>query len=462
MTDAAARADRYRLLTGAALVATMNAAGDELVDAAVLVAGNRIEAVGPKDEIARRAPPDTETIDLTGHVLLPGMVNSHHHFFQTLTRALPAAQDASLFDWLTALYPIWGRLTPDDIRLSTQIAMAELLLSGCTTSSDHLYIYPNGIRLDDSIESAREIGMRFHATRGSMSLGESAGGLPPDALVEDEDAILRDSERLVSAHHDGSDGAMVRIGLAPCSPFSVSAELMRQTAEMARRLGVGLHTHLAENDSDVAYSREHFGCTPAEYADDLGWTGSDVWHAHCVKLDPAGLDLFARTATGVAHCPSSNMRLASGIAPVREMLARGMAVGLGVDGSASNDASHMLAEARMALLLQRVNRDATALSAREALALATTGGARVLGRRDIGAIAPGMMADLTAFDISGIAHAGAGHDLLAALVFGAPVSASLTIVNGQVLVQDGELLSLDLPRLIEAHNQAAVRLVGGP
>ena len=467
------RADRHLILTGAALVATMigegngegngeeNDAGDELADAAVLVAGNRIAAVGPVAEIAANAPAEAETIDLTGHVLMPGMVNTHHHFFQTLTRAVPAAQDASLFDWLTALYPIWGRLTPDDIRLSTQVAMAELLLSGCTTSSDHLYIYPNGVRLDDSIEAAQEIGMRFHATRGSMSVGESAGGLPPDALVEDEDAILADSERLVAAWHDSEDGAMVRVGLAPCSPFSVSPDLMRETAEMARRLGVGLHTHLAENDSDVAYSREHFGCTPAEYANDLGWTGDDVWHAHCVKLDDAGLDLFARTATGVAHCPSSNMRLASGIAPVRDMLDRGVPVGLGVDGSASNDASHMLAEARMALLLQRVGRDAAALSAREALRLATRGGAQVLGRTDIGQIAPGMMADLTAFDVRGITHAGAGHDPLAALIFCAPVNASFTMVNGQVVVQDGQLTTLDSPRLIEFHNRAAVRLVGG-
>ncbi len=462
------RADRHILLTGAALVATMNgpsngpgnAAGEELTGAAVLVSGDRIAAVGPQAEIARQAPDETQRVDLTGHVLLPGMVNAHHHFFQTLTRAVPAAQDASLFDWLTALYPIWGRLTPEDIRLSTQIAMAELLLSGCTTSSDHLYIYPNDVRLDDSIEAAQEIGMRFHATRGSMSVGESAGGLPPDALVEGEDAILADSERLVGRWHDPEDGAMVRVGLAPCSPFSVSPDLMRQTAEMARRLGVGLHTHLAENDSDVAYSREHFGCTPAEYADALGWTGADVWHAHCVKLDGDGLDLFARTATGVAHCPSSNMRLASGIAPVRDMIDRGVPVGLGVDGSASNDASHMLAEARMALLLQRVGRDAAALSAREALALATRGGAQVLGRTDIGQIAPGLMADLTAFDIRGIAHAGAGHDPLAALIFGAPVSASLTMVNGRIVVQDGQLCSLDLPPLIEAHNHAALRLVG--
>ena len=454
--------DRSILLTGALLVATMNDAGDELPDAAVLVAGERIAAVGPAAAVARQAPKDAETVDLTGHVLMPGMVNTHHHFFQTLTRAVPAAQDASLFDWLKTLYPIWGRLTPDDIRLSTQVAMAELLLSGCTTSSDHLYLYPDGVRLDDSIEAAQDIGMRFHATRGSMSVGESRGGLPPDALVEDEDAILADSERLVAAWHDPAEGAMVRVGLAPCSPFSVSPALMRETAAMARRLGVGLHTHLAENDSDVAYSREQFGCTPAEYADDLGWTGGDVWHAHCVKLDDQGLDLFARTRTGVAHCPSSNMRLASGIAPVREMLDRGVPVGLGVDGSASNDASHMLAEARMALLLQRVGRDAAALSAREALRIATRGGARVLGRPEIGQIAPGMMADLAAFDVRGIAHAGALHDPLAALVFGAPVHAAMTIVNGELLVAGGQFVRLDLPLLVETHNAAAVRLVAGP
>ena len=286
--------------------------------------------------------------------VLPGLVNTHHHFFQTLTRALPAAQDAELFGWLRALYPVWARLTPEMLNVSAQVAMAELMLSGCTTASDHLYLYPNGGRLDDTIEAARTLGLRFHACRGAMSVGESAGGLPPDALVEREDAILRDTRRVIETYHDAGRHAMLRVAAAPCSPFSVSRDLMRETAALARAYGVGLHTHLAESDNDVAYSLEHFGCTPAQYADDTGWTGAHVWHAHCVKLDAHGIDLFARTGTGVAHCPSSNMRLASGIAPVRRMLDAGVPVGLGVDGSASNDSSHLLAEARQALLLQRV------------------------------------------------------------------------------------------------------------
>jgi cytosine/adenosine deaminase-related metal-dependent hydrolase len=311
----------------------------ELRQASVFVRDNRIEAIGPAAELPATAE---EVIDARGHLVLPGLVNTHHHMYQSLTRAIPQAQNAELFGWLRALYPIWAGLTPEMVQVSSRVAMAELLLSGCTTSSDHLYLYPNGVRLDDSIEAAQAIGMRFVATRGSMSVGQSQGGLPPDALVEREDLILRDTQRLIETWHDTRHGAMVNVAAAPCSPFSVSRDLMRESAALARSLSARLHTHLAENDHDLAYSREKFNCTPTEYAQDLGWLGPDVWHAHCVRLDDAGIRLFAASRTGVAHCPCSNMRLASGIAPVRRLLDAGVPVGLGVDGSASNDGAQMV------------------------------------------------------------------------------------------------------------------------
>ena len=409
-------------------------------------------------------------IDARGHAVLPGLVNTHHHMFQSLTRAIPAAQNAELFGWLRTLYPIWAGLTPEMVRISTQVAMAELLLSGCTTSSDHLYLYPNGVRLDDSIDGAREIGMRFHAARGSMSVGESDGGLPPDSLVEREPAILRDTQRLIEQHHDHGRYAMLRVVAAPCSPFSVSRGLMRDSAALARALGTRLHTHLAENDHDIAYSRAKFGMTPAEYADSVGWLGDDVWHAHCVKLDAAGIARFAATGTGVAHCPCSNMRLASGIAPVRKMLDAGVPVGLGVDGSASNDGAHLLGEARMAMLLARVGKSLepmgcdsgpAEMTARNMLAVATRGGARVLGRDDIGHLAPGMAADLALFDLRGLGFAGAAvHDPLASLLLCAPAQAAYTLVNGRVVVRQGQLATLDLGPLVEHHNRLAAQLVG--
>jgi cytosine/adenosine deaminase-related metal-dependent hydrolase len=379
--------------------------------------------------------------------------------FQTLTRVVPAAQDSELFGWLEALYPIWARLTPDAIRVSAQTAMAELILSGCTTSSDHLYTFPNGCRLDDTIDAARGIGLRFHATRGAMSLGESRGGLPPDTLVEEEGAILRDARRVIEAHHDPARCAMVRIGVAPCSPFSVTDDLMREAANLARSYGVGLHTHLAESGSDVAYTREKYGRTPAEYAEALGWTGPDVWHAHCVQLDAPGIALFARTGTGVAHCPCSNMRLGSGIAPVRRMRDAGVPVGLGVDGSASNDGSQMLAEARQALLLARLSGDPAALTARDALEMATRGGARVLGRDDIGHLAPGMAADFVAFAVDDLKHAGALHDPVAALVFCGAGEVGTAVIDGRVVVREGRLTTLDLGPHLEVHNRLAQRLL---
>jgi 8-oxoguanine deaminase len=450
--------ERTLLLRRAHVLVTMDDAHREIPDGAVLVRGNRIERVGPTAALPAEAD---EVIDLAGHVILPGLVNTHHHMFQSLTRAVPAAQDAELFGWLKTLYPIWARLTPEMAHASALTAMAELMLSGCTTSSDHLYLFPNGVRLDDTIRAAGEIGLRFHATRGSMSVGESAGGLPPDALVEREDAILADTRRVIEAYHRPGRLAMTRIAVAPCSPFSVSRELMRESAALAASYGVGLHTHLTENASDVAYSRERFGMTPAQYAEDLGWVGPGVWHAHCVKLDREGIGLFARTRTGVAHCPGSNMRLGSGIAPLRAMLDAGVRVGLGVDGSASNDAAHLVGEARQAMLLQRAVHGPAALGAREALALATRGGAAVLGRDDIGQIAPGLAADIVAFDLNAIGFAGAGHDPVAALVFCAPAAPALSIIDGRVVVREGRLATVDAGPLVERHNRLARRLVAG-
>ncbi len=469
---------RTLLIENASCIATMDDAGRELRDASLLIRGNLIEGIGSAHELLQSAGGQVdEVIDARGHLVMPGMVNTHHHMYQSLTRAIPAVQDAELFSWLRGLYPIWANLTPEMIHVSTQTAMAELLLSGCTTSSDHLYIYPNGVKLDDSIEAAREIGMRFTATRGSMSVGQSAGGLPPDRVVEKEDAILKDTQRLIEQHHNAAHGSMLHVAVAPCSPFSVSRDLMRESAVLARHHGVRLHTHLAENDHDIAYSQEKFGCTPAQYAHDLGWTGADVWHAHCVKLDDEGISLFAATRTGIAHCPCSNMRLASGIAPIRRMLNAGVPVGLGVDGSASNDAAHMVNEARQAMLLARVGRamqppeerngerffgcdlGPAEMTARDALKIATRGGAQVLGRPDIGHLAPGMCADLALFDLRTLSFAGgAVHDPVASLLLCASPLAAYTIVNGKVVVREGQLTTVDLPVLIEKHNQLALEL----
>ncbi len=421
------------LLKGADTVLTMD--GADLSGADIRIEDGRIAAIGQGLD-----PAGAETLNLRGSVVTPGLVNTHHHLFQTLTRAVPAAQDALLFGWLKSLYPIWSRFRPEDIQLSARLGLAELAISGCTTSSDHLYLFPNGARLDDTIEAASEIGLRFHATRGAMSIGESDGGLPPDALVEREADILEDCLRVIDAFHDPSPGAMVRIGVAPCSPFSVSRELMRDAALLARDKGVGLHTHLAENDEDVAYSLETFGCRPGTYAEELGWTGSDVWHAHCVKLEGSEIDLFARTQTGVAHCPCSNCRLGSGIAPVREMRDAGVRVGLGVDGSASNDRANLMDEARQAMLLQRVAKGADAMSAREALEIATRGGAETLGRDDVGRIAVGMRADIAVWDVSGLESAGSWDP--AALVLAGPRQVRDLFVDGRRIVEDGVCVTL--------------------
>ena len=399
-----------------------------------------------------------EIVMATGCSVTPGLVNTHHHLYQTLTRAVPGGQDALLFGWLQTLYPIWSRFGPEEMRVSAMVGLAELALSGCTLSSDHLYLYPNGSRLDDTIDAAKEVGLRFHPTRGSMSIGESDGGLPPDALVENENNILEDCIRVIDAHHDSSEGAMVRVGVAPCSPFSVSRELMRDAAILARDKSVMLHTHLAENDEDIAYSLEKFGVRPGQYAEDLGWTGDDVWHAHCVKLDGQEIDLFAKTKTGVAHCPCSNCRLGSGIAPVRKMRDAGVKVGLGVDGSASNDSGNLIAEARQSMLLQRVANGADAMSAREALEIATRGGAQVLGRHDCGQISVGKRADIAIWDSSGVESAGSWDK--AALLLAGPTKVKHLFVEGRQIVRDGKMVTIDLPRLIERQNQLARALAG--
>ncbi|WP_445681535.1 8-oxoguanine deaminase [Radicibacter daui] len=443
---------RSLLVRNADLLVTMDGERPEIAGGGLYAEGGRIVSVGKADELPQTAD---EVLDLSGHIVIPGLINTHHHMYQSLTRAVPAAQDAELFGWLKTLYPLWAGLTPEMIHVSTQTAMAELILSGCTTSSDHLYIYPNGCRLDDALEAADDIGMRFHAARGSMSVGESKGGLPPDSVVEDEAAILKETQRLIEAYHDPAPLSMRRIVVAPCSPFSVSTGLMRDSAALARSYGVSLHTHLAENDNDIAYSRQMFGKTPAEYVEDLGWVGPDVWHAHCVHLDDHGINLFGRTGTGVAHCPCSNMRLASGIAPIGRMRAAGIPVGLGVDGSASNDGGHMLGEARQAMLLQRVKYGPDAMSARTALEIATLGGAKVLGRDDIGALAPGMACDFAAFDLSAPAFAGGLHDPLAALIFCSPEQVSFSIINGRVVVREGQLETIDLSALTRRHNRLA-------
>ncbi len=420
---------------------------------------------------------DDEVLDLKGHIVLPGLVNTHHHFYQTLTRAVPAAQDANLFNWLKTLYPIWARLTPDDIFISTQTALAELALSGCTTAADHLYLFPNGSKLDDEIAAASEIGLRLQASRGSMSLGESKGGLPPDSVVDSEDNILKDSQRLIEKYHDAKTGAMTQIVLAPCSPFSVTSDLMKQSAKLAREYGVHLHTHLAETEDEEQFCMKMFGHRPVGYMQSVDWVGSDVWFAHAVWVNDEEIKVFAKHDCGVAHCPTSNMRLASGIAPIKEYRAAGINVGLGVDGSASNDGSHLLAEVRNAMLLSRLKEGITGFSAtpspsgrgqgerklmtaREALHLGTRGGAAVLGRKDIGSLEAGKCADFFAVNLNQLGFAGM-HDPVSAIIFGQPVKVDYTVVNGKFVVMEGKLVTVDEDKLVEKHNQAAKRLLEG-
>ena len=457
------------LVKHAEMIVTMDDHRREIADGGLFVRDGFIEQVGKTAELPEEAD---EILEAHGQVVMPGLINTHHHFYQTLTRAVPAAQDANLFNWLKTLYPIWAGLTPQDIYISTQTALAELALSGCTAASDHLYIYPNGCRLDDEIHAAREIGVRLHASRGSMSLGESKGGLPPDRVVEDEKFIVKDSQRLIEAYHDPNPGAMTQIVLAPCSPFSVTKDLMQISASLAREYGVHLHTHLAETQDEEAFCLEKFGYRPVAYMDVLNWTGEDVWFAHSVHVDQDEIALYAETGCGVAHCPTSNMRLASGIAPILEMLRMGVKVGLGVDGSASNDGSHMLEEVRQAMLAARVRAGLMGASlsgetapplmtARQALEIATNGSAAVLGRSDLGALEVGKCADFFTVRMDRLGFAGGLHDPVGALVFCAPVQVDNTVVGGKYVVKDRQLVTIDLPKLIEKHNRAAHRLVAG-
>jgi cytosine/adenosine deaminase-related metal-dependent hydrolase len=455
------------LLIKNALIVTMDDRRREIPDGGLFIQNGFIEQVGSPSELPGSAD---EILDLKGHVVFPGLVNTHHHFYQTLTRAVPAAQDANLFNWLKTLYPIWARLTPDDIYTSTQTALAELALSGCTTASDHLYLFPNGSKLDDEISAAQEIGLRIQASRGSMSLGESKGGLPPDSVVDNEGSILKDSQRVIQKYHDAKPGAMVQIVLAPCSPFSVTGNLMQQSALLAREYGVHLHTHLAETEDEEQFCLEKFGHRPVGYMQSVNWVGEDVWFAHAVWVNAEEIDTFTKYHCGVAHCPSSNMRLASGIAPVKQYRSAGVNVGLGVDGSASNDGSHMLAEVRQAMLLARVNEGITGYSltndpdrklmtAREALFLGTRGGAAVLGRKDIGSLEKGKCADFFAINLNRLEFSGALHDPVSAVVFCQPVRVDYTVVGGRTVVKKGCLATLDEQKLIETHNKAAKRLL---
>ena len=455
--------DQTLLLKNADVLCTMSEPGEnesniesEIKGGGLFARNGIIEAVGESSSLPQIA--DT-IIDMKGHVVIPGMVNTHHHLFQNLTRAVPAAQNSELFGWLKTLYPIWSNIGPEHVYWSTALGLAELALSGCTTSSDHLYIYPNGAKLDDSLSAASDIGVRFHGTRGSMSIGESQGGLPPDSLTEKETFILSESQRLIETYNDSSRYAMQRVALAPCSPFSVSIDLMRESAAMARSYGVGLHTHLAENAEDIEYGLQQFGMRPGEYVEAVGWTGDDVWHAHCVQLNSEEINLFAKTGTGIAHCPCSNMRLASGIAPVRQMLDAGVKVGLGVDGSASNDSGNMLNEARQTMLLQRVNSKASTMTAREALRVATIGGASVLNRDDIGMLVPGYAADITAFKRDNVDFSGSDWDPVASLVFCGPSKANYTIINGKIVVSEGQLTSIPMEKLVHEHSKLSRDLI---
>ena len=455
------------LVRHAQILVTMDDHQREIADGGLFIRDGFIEQVGPSASLPQTAD---EILDLSGHILLPGLVNTHHHFYQTLTRVVPAAQDANLFHWLKTLYPIWARMTPEHIRVSTKTALSELALSGCTTASDHLYLFPNGSKLDDEILAAREIGLRLHASRGSMSLGESDGGLPPDSVVESESAILADSRRLIEQYHDPKAGSYTQIVLAPCSPFSVTGDLMKQSAALAREYGVHLHTHLAETEDEEDFCLSKFGYRPVDYIKSVDWLGGDVWFAHGVYINDAEIQTFSQTGCGVAHCPTSNMRLASGIAPVMQYRQAGVNVGLGVDGSASNDGSHLLEEARQAMLVARVreglhgfsrSNDPTRklMTARQALYLATRGGAAVLGRGDIGSLEAGKCADFFAIDLNRLDYAGALHDPVAALIFATPVKADYTVVGGKFIVKEGQMTTVETARLVEEHNRLAAQLL---
>ena len=467
------------LARNAEIMVTMDGNRRELRGAGLYAEDGVIRYVGLDADLPRTAD---IVLDCGGQILLPGFVNTHHHLNQTLTRNLPTAQNNNLFPWLQALYRVWSLTDEEASRASTLVGLAELALSGCTTVFDHTYIFKNGNNLDCQIEAARELGIRFHASRGSMSLGQSKGGLPPDDCVEDEDFILKDSERLIKTYHDPNPGAMTQIALAPCSPFSVTTSLLRDSAALARQYKVRLHTHLCETLDEERYTLQNFGLRPVDWMESLGWLGEDVWFAHAIHVDDDEIQKFAQTGCGAAHCPCSNMRLGSGIAPIKKYMKAGVKVGLGVDGSASNDASNILLEARQAMLLARLRlgllppegprkymflsqshpvRAEEWMTAREVLELATLGGAAVLGRSDIGSLEPGKCADFFCLDLHTLGYAGALHDPVSAVLFCAPQRARTTVVNGKIVVQDGEIVTMDMAGVIETHNRCAARLANG-
>jgi len=445
------------LLKNADLLLTMDAPQRRIPGGGLFARDGVIEKVGPTSELPDKAD---EVIDASGMIVMPGLINTHHHLYQTLTRALPGAQDTELFDWLIRLYPIWGELSDEAVHVSATVGLAEMILSGCTTSTDHLYLFPNDCTLDAEIRAAAELGVRFHPTRGSMSLGTSKGGLPPDHVVQSEDVILTDCQRVIERYHDPEPYSMLRIGLAPCSPFSVTPDLMREAAKLARSYDkVSLHTHVAETMDEESFCLETFGARPAEYMRQLGWVGEDVWWAHAIWLNDDEIKMLADTGTGVAHCPSSNMRLGSGIAKVREMRAAGVNVGIAVDGSASNDSCNILAETRNAMLLQRVTKGAAAFTVMDALELATTGSAAVIGRDDLGRLDPGMAADFIGLKLDRLEFAGgAVHDPVAALLLCAPSGVDFSVVQGKRIVDDGHIIGLDLERIIARHNELAAEM----
>ena len=445
---------------------TMDAQRREIKDGAIYVEENVITQIGRSADLeADPALKPERVINGRGTVVMPGLINCHHHLYQTLTRTIGTGDGKILFDWLKYLYPIWAEMTPEAVYVSAKIGLAELILSGATTVADHLYLFPNGSKLDDEIRAAQEIGVRFHPTRGSMSLGQSKGGLPPDRVTDTEEDIIKDSIRVIESFHDPEPYSMLRIGLAPCSPFSVTTDLMRESAELARQYPlVNLHTHLSETKDEDRFCQEMFGMRPIEYAESVGWMGDDVWFAHMVHPNTAEIDRLAKSHTGVCHCPSSNMILASGIAPVRNMLDAGVTVALGVDGSASNDGNHLLGEARQAMLLQRVGwpgfeSRADRFTAREALELATLGGAKVLRRPDIGSLEAGKAADFIAFRMDNLTHAGGLADPVATLVTCTPTNVWLSVINGKIVVKDGVLLTIDLGPTIERHNQISHKML---
>ncbi|MEM9630047.1 MAG: 8-oxoguanine deaminase [Pseudomonadota bacterium] len=467
---------RTLLLKNADMLVTMDGERREIAEGGLYAEDGVIRQVGSSKDLPQSAD---QVIDASGQIVLPGFVNTHHHLNQALTRNLPAAQNNNLFPWLQAHYRIWARTNPEASRASTLIGLAELALSGCTTVFDHTYLFQSGNKVDYQIEAAQELGVRFHASRGSMSLGESQGGLPPDECVENEEDILKDSVRVIDRYHDASHGAMTRVVVAPCSPFSVSEDLLRESARLARDKGVMLHTHLCETLDEERYTLERFGKRPVEWMEGLDWTGPDVWFAHAIHVDDDEIRLFAKTGCGAAHCPCSNMRLASGIAPVKKYMAAGVKVGLGVDGSASNDGSNMLMEVRQAMLLARLQlglmppegprkhallppshplRAGEWMTAREALELATLGGAAVLGRDDIGSLEAGKCADFFTLDLNTLQFAGGLHDPVAAVVFCAPQAARTTVINGRMIVEDGQIVTMEMGPIIEEHNRHSLAL----